>query len=542
MSLKTKMAVILLLSVFAAQCIFSIRTKSPTSDELAHHIASGYSHLVMRDFRMNPAMPPLPRLLSAVPLYFLGAKMPSDPKSWNEGNSPIFAHEFFYQANKNADELIFWARIPILFLSLIFAFLVFIWSKELWGVGGGLAALTLYVFCPDVVAHSSLATSDISVAFFFTLTFYLFWKYLKAPSGRGLLFTGLAAGGAFLSKFSAILLFPILLCIALISKNGRAVPPKKISLFLLVCLMTVWAGYFFETKPVLKNTPDPLKKIAFLNQIGGEPLVRFAQKVPVPLSTFASAMTGIFFTRAKGTHSFLMGHWSDTGWWYYYFVAFALKNTLPFLALIFLSFIFLKRLKLDSLTLTTLFLPVIFFFVVTMPDRAQAGIRYFLPIYPLFFILCAGTVVFLCHKGKVWRFLAIGLLAWHAAEAGMIAPDYLAYFNESIGGPKNGYKYLRDSNIDWGQDLKGLGKYIKEKGYPEVALFYFGPADPDYYGIPYRTFGQDEFETPRHTVYAVAAHHIDSVKWTAEIQPTCVIGHSIFVYDLRSPDFSKKSA
>jgi hypothetical protein len=90
--------------------------------------------------------------------------------------------------------------------------------------------------------------------------------------------------------------------------------------------------------------------------------------------------------------------------------------------------------------------------------------------------------------------------------------------------------------------LKGLGEFVRREGYSEVALFYFGSADPAYYGIPYRIFNQDEFEKPRAAVYAVAAHHIDSVKWTASTQPTRVIGHSIFVYDLRSPDLSRKSA
>ncbi|MEK7211494.1 MAG: hypothetical protein AAB731_02590, partial [Patescibacteria group bacterium] len=152
------------------QVTFSMRTKAPTCDEFAHHIASGYSHLITGDFRMNPAAPPLPRLLSAIPLYFLGAKAPLDHWSWEKGDSPEFARQFFYTANHDQDKLVFLARLPILILSVFFAYFVFAWAKDLFGFAGGLGALLLYVFCPDILAHSGLATSDISVAFFFYLT------------------------------------------------------------------------------------------------------------------------------------------------------------------------------------------------------------------------------------------------------------------------------------------------------------------------------------------------------------------------------------
>ena len=139
------------------------------------------------------------------------------------------------------------------------------------------------------------------------------------------------------------------------------------------------------------------------------------------------------------------------------------------------------------------------------------------------------------EKGRVVRFFLIALLSWHALEAAKIYPDYLAYFNELIGGPNNGYKYLRDSNIDWGQDLKGLSELVKKEHYSEVALSYYGSADPAYYGIRTRALESDEFERPRPNVYALAVHHIDSVKWSSEYKPDRIIGHSIFVYDFSKP-------
>ena len=533
---KAGLSVAVLLALLFAQVFFAMRTKSPTSDELAHQVASGYSHLVTGDFRMNPAVPPLSRLLSALPLYFLGAKAPLDHVSWQAGNSPEFARQFFYQANHNQDQLIFWARMPILLLSLVFGYFVFVWAHELFGISGGLSALLLYVFCPDVLAHSGLATSDIAVALFFYLAVWRFWKYLQKPRIKNLILTGVMTGLALISKFSAVLLFPTFLAIALISGAGKKINAGRMIAFLAVCFLTVWAGYFFEVKPILKNTPDPQKKIEFLNRIGGERLVRFASDVPVPLATFENAFGSMLFTRSKGTNAYLMGEWShgQKGWWHYYFIAFGIKNTIPTLILIFCAFFYLHAVLPERLAKICLLAPIVLFFALTLRDKAQAGIRYFLPIYPLFFILAGGFAAWALKRNKLSRALVLALLSWHAVEAVLIYPDYLTYFNELIGGPSQGYHYLRDSNIDWGQDLKGLGEYAQKEGYPEVTLFYYGSADPAYYHIPVRKIEKDEFIKPRNTVYALAVHHIDSVRWFEKYKPVKIIGHSIFVYDFRN--------
>ena len=83
----------------------------------------------------------------------------------------------------------------------------------------------------------------------------------------------------------------------------------------------------------------------------------------------------------------------------------------------------------------------------------------------------------------IWLILSL----WYLASSALIHPHYLAYFNELIGGPKNGYKYLTDSNLDWGQDLPSLAKLIGEiknqDSSQEVYLSYFGTDNPSTYGI-----------------------------------------------------------
>lgn len=525
----------ILLTALPLQAVSAMRHWAPTADELAHHVASGYSYWKTGDFRMNPASPPLPRMLTALPLLFLGARAPLDHPSWREGNSPVFAQQFFYVANSQPERFILWARLPVVLLSMLFGLVVCLAAWRWFGAAGGLTALALYVFCPDVLAHSSLATADLAAAFFFLLTLLAFIRYLRAPSRGRAALAGVCAGLMFLSKFSAIVLFPVLFLTAWAAGRLRTLTPGRAGIFLVVLLMTVWAGYGFELKPLLENTPDPAKKAAVYESVGGPAFLRFAETVPVPLSTFSSALVSMMVTRARGTHAFLMGQWSDYGWWYYYYVAFAVKNTIAFLVLALAGWLMqLGAWKQDRLRVAALTVPVVFFFLATMGDRAQAGIRYFLPVYPLFMIAAGGLGAWLWKKGVGARTALIVLLTAHAVSSFSVRPDYLAYFNEAAGGPSNGWRVLRDSNLDWGQDLKRLGEEVRRRGSPEVVLLYPWPADPDAYGIRWRPFMPEEKERPQNHLYAVSAQVIDAVVWARGREPDAFIGRTIFVYDLRN--------
>jgi len=59
-------------------------------------------------------------------------------------------------------------------------------------------------------------------------------------------------------------------------------------------------------------------------------------------------------------------------------------------------------------------------------------------------------------------------------------------------GPANGLYYLQDSNLDWGQDLKRLARYQEENRIPELVLGYWGPGQPEYYGIRWRPWTLEE--------------------------------------------------
>ena len=172
---------------------------------------------------------------------------------------------------------------------------------------------------------------------------------------------------------------------------------------------------------------------------------------------------------------------------------------------------------------------IFIFFLTASLSNLQLGLRYILPIYPLVFIVASRGLVSISPK----RVLIYILLAWYVLSSLLIWPDYLSYFNEFVGGPRNGYKYLRDSNIDWGQDLPALSRYMTSNDIEKVKLFYFGTADPAQYDIQYEQLSGEEMKVPLNDVYAISLHRIDAVEWTRNNEPEAVVGGSIFVYDFR---------
>jgi hypothetical protein len=116
------------------------------------------------------------------------------------------------------------------------------------------------------------------------------------------------------------------------------------------------------------------------------------------------------------------------------------------------------------------------------------GHRHILPLYPPAFILAGSACAWLRPPWRWGRGLVPVALLLLALENFRIWPDYLAYFNPIAGGPRNGYHHLVDSSLDWGQDLPNLARWLKQErldreGGPQVYLSYFGPTNPDHYGI-----------------------------------------------------------
>jgi tetratricopeptide (TPR) repeat protein len=185
---------------------------------------------------------------------------------------------------------------------------------------------------------------------------------------------------------------------------------------------------------------------------------------------------------------FLLGTDYATGHWFYFPVAFLIKSTLGFLALL-LAAPFLKDLWKAGKWRSTfyLLLPALMYFGVSMASTMNIGIRHILPVYPFFVLIAAAAAVALARM-RSWGIYAAGaLLLFHMASSAHVFPNYLTYANEAWGGPTNTYRLLTDSNADWGQGLRAAKSYLDAHGIKDCWFAHYGwNVNPAYYNIPCR--------------------------------------------------------
>ena len=232
-----------------------------------------------------------------------------------------------------------------------------------------------------------------------------------------------------------------------------------------------------------------------------------------------------------------MGEHSATGWWYYYIVVFLLKTPIPILILLILLAIYFKRVKPNYIygeNIGIFF--IVLFSIASIFSKLQLSVRYLLPIYPLLFIYISKLVNVKINKQKILNIVLISLSFWYLLNSISVYPDYIPFFNGFAGGPDNGWAYLRDANVDFGQDLPSLEKYMRLNNVRYVKLAYYGTADPQYYGIRYDKISDHEKISPEKYLYAISANSIDGIEWVNDIEPTAKAGYSIFIYDLRNKE------
>jgi Dolichyl-phosphate-mannose-protein mannosyltransferase len=475
---QTRLAALLLLAVFALLCAHGLRWDTPTVDEFAH-LPAGYHSLKTGRFDLFPLNPPLVKLLCALPLLPLDPAIDTQAKVQNTGWYPwVFGTGFMEHNRAGYDHIFFFGRLPVVALGLLLGVLVFLWARELYGEEAGLVALFFTVFCPSFIAHSHLATVDVGLALFVTLSLYLLHRFIDRPSPGRLIACGVALGLAEATKFTALLLYPIFVLLVLAAFRGRPWKSRLGSLaaIFLLSLLVLDASYLFQ------GVGKPLGEYRFESR-----LMRTAASVlpvgtPVPLaSAWVEGFDALQLINDQGEFpEYLFGRWSREGSKAYYLVALIFKTPLPLL-LAFLITPFVRRRERQGGELF-LWLPALALFAYfSLFTKVHYGIRYILPVLPLAIIWSARLVPWVRERGRTVQAAAVALLLAYPVSALLATPDTLSYFNLLAGG--QGDRILLDSNLDWGQGLKQVRAYMDREGIESIGLAYFGHVDPALYGI-----------------------------------------------------------
>jgi hypothetical protein len=533
--MESRFAAVALLIV---QCWLEFSTlgvTTPTVDEPLH-IMRGSAYIRRGEERYLMNGPVLSNALSGMVLLLESNLQlpPVDDPVWNKTAAMDDPDRFIWQNAIPPQRIVFWGRLPIIAVSLIMVAFIFRWARERAGGLPALGALTLAVFCPNLLAHSRLATTDSVTATTFLISAYAFQRALDTPGPVTRLFSGGALGLAFAAKFSATAL-PLAFAIEAglrawrARREGRATLAPWIALAatLVVGFLTLWAIYRFSIGPI-----EPSGAI-------------------VPAPYYWAEWQSLNRYLQDPLEGYLFGQLSGRGWWYYYPVTFLVKTPLPVLIFAVLALIGTLRARRWSSDLTLYFAPALYFGALLFSPH-DLGYRYLLPVAP--FIFVASADVIRAALGARRAMLAVGLLvAWQVIGTLRYYPYYLTFFNEVVGGPDRGRYILSDSNIDWGQDLIGLKQYVDDHHIDRIRLSYFGIAHPDAYGLlaelqPPLISGiqdqpQERWRWDWHTfyphdplpgIYAISVNNLMYPTLPYAIfrdrTPDAIIGRSIYVY------------
>jgi Dolichyl-phosphate-mannose-protein mannosyltransferase len=561
-------AAALLLLTLLGELIFSVRQQSLSWDE-GDHIFAGYMSWKDADFGINPEHPPLVKALAAIPLLPMHLKAPR-PKTntffkdeaYSDGRDFIFGNG----GEAEPDRIIFRARMAAATLTLLLGLLVFLAAREMFGNGAALFALALVVFEPNLIAHGAYVTTDMGISCFMFASIYALYRYVKAPSIRRLIVLGLATGLALASKHSGVLLLPFGLALIITEilwpstetqTNKGKVALRLTGAFLAasaIAILVLWAfyGFRYAARPGgMQLNPTLAEYAGGLKETERHLYLALASWHILPESYLYGMVDVRLISDSFSTYIF--GKVYARGVWFYFPAAFIIKSTAAFMALLLLAGFAIVTGKLRARReIFFLTIPPVLYLLIATGTGLNIGARHILPMYPFLSVLIGGAALALVHKDRRWAYVVGSVLAWHVLSSARAYPNYLAYSNEFWGGPANTYKYLTDSNTDWGQQLKAVKKYLDNRGVKDCWFAYFVEPSIHFsaYGIPCKPlptadsgWTDDQIDAPQTitgtllisagtlTGYEWGSNVLNPYRQFQELKPVAFIQDGVFVYD-----------
>jgi len=576
-----------LVLIFLLQAFLESRLKSPTSDE-PPHIAAGLSYLETHTFRANPQHPPLMKELAALSLLAGGIRWPRNAETEHlihgelkPGEQPEWAIGDQLIAANGPDRVMMWARAPLLLVAAMLAAVLFLWGRQIVGGLAAAGAVLLYTMDPTILGHSYLVTTDVGIAAFLMLFLFALWNYVRHPDGKRLALCGLALGALLCTKFSAVLILPVIPVLLLAAAIGpvdgegeaRHTAPRYRAARNDAC--PCGSGKKFKAchgapaaaKTASPASPDRLRKaLPFLYAFLAMCVVAVVVIQAVYLFSSDPLLYVKGFQRVNADHikdypTYFAGRIQDRFLSYFVF-AWLLKEPLATIILAAIGLVALIRSKNISVTAKLfLLLPPAAMFLGATILADEVGVRYVMPALPFGHLLGGVGLAALFRMTAGWARAAAALLcAWVVVAALGVYPDHLPYFNESAcllrdpgaigldGGTRCGPLWLDDSNVDWGQSLKQLKTWLEHHapGREILLLNTFG-FPPEVYGIRCHKLDPNDLAVePQPGLYAVTAHMVARIPaypgasdWLRRTPPLAIAGHSLYIYDTTRPAASR---
>jgi 4-amino-4-deoxy-L-arabinose transferase-like glycosyltransferase len=448
---------------------------------------------------------------------------------------------------------------------IIASLIVALWAKKCGGIAASLLSTLLFTTLPPILAHSGVATLDMACTAFVGAALYSLTLWLTRPTLSHSFLLGISIGLAILSKLSALgfLLVAGGLTVAIFrfgSYKKRFIENASFPEFrrwfsssvivLLLCTLTIWAGYRFSVNPSVRSENRPHEKVDHI--VGTEGVFHdiayfILENTPIPAPEFVKGIDDFHDRNKQGHLAYLMGDIRRDGWWYFFPIVLLVKSPLPFILLSVIGFFFVFRnifrsnANIEWLQLSVPAIAFVGILAFSTLSSVNNGLRQILSVYPLLAIVAGYGAIRLMSQNKRSQLVGLGLvtvlLSWHLISSFTAHPDYLAYFNELAGNHPE--EIVVDSDLDWGQDLKRLALTLKNRGIKELKIKYNGSMGIDLarFNLPPRDMLLPYQREAGWIAISIATLKLgtgnapyDQFSWLREYQPVEQVGKSISLY------------
>ncbi len=463
-------------------CVTAARELGPTFDE-PFYVARGleYWRTGSHSGLLTKGTMPLPTDVQTLPLYL-----------WERWRGIQF------DSSSDLDLLLPWARAGTLvswWLLLAYGWRA---GRHLAGPWGGRLAVAMLACEPVLLGHATLATTDIAISACLLALVYHFHTGREAGWMRRVAVPSLWFAASVLSKASGLMFGPLCLLVVELERLVRAgafngatlssgrwnslrqgldrLRPFRRDLLLVIAygmaVVFVYCGSDWRQEPSF---------VAWAHGLPDGRVGRSMIWLAENLRIFTNAGQGLVKQiqhNVRGHGAFLLGAVTRRAFWYYFPIALTIKLSIPLLLLpLVLATLHPRALANWAVLAATALL------ALSLTYRVQIGIRLVLPLVTLAAVGLAAAVAQACRESTSgWRRRALAAMAgagvaWTAVAAAAVWPHGLCYTNELWGGTERGYMLLSDSNCDWGQGLKELGRWQRLHGPAPVDVWYYG-TDP----------------------------------------------------------------
>jgi 4-amino-4-deoxy-L-arabinose transferase-like glycosyltransferase len=529
-------AAVVLAAITMAVNVQSARANSATFDE-SIYLFLGRQQLLQADARALADLGVAP-----LPVRATWTTGVLDPVSVDHNTASLFRLRIS-RARQNA----------ILLFAVPLVLAILWWVSAGYGPLAGVTAATVVALSPNVIAHASLATTDVAFAAAFIVSIAALMAYLRQRTWFRALALAAALGTAIAAKYSGLGLVATALVVFVVDWRTNRVrnAAARDALVLAGAAVVSWAWHGWATAPML--APDGVAVSLVRTALGwtgfGEAIANRLADVSAPIMIRGVAAQA-YLDRA-GQKGFLLGQVSQVGWWYFYPLALAMKATMVELAaLAAFAVLAWRRAPRDAERTVVLTAAVIFFGVSLLSHRAL-GIRYVLAPFVLAVVAGTAWAFGAVRDTRVRYALAAVVIAAQSWTFLSIAPQHLAYFNGLAGGPANGYRRLVDSNLDWGQDLYRLAAWSKAHPERRIGLGYFGLAPLAAYDVQATSWRSlvEATGNGRADTVVISATYLQGVFLCGDpfaalrdIEPVARIGYTLLAYDAARDDVRRAIA